>query len=179
MPDSQQPSGHPIQEELRSEAGVITAGPARAVVMTESAYVFLTRIVCEHAPHIIKFAFYDMGYRVGQEMAGALQDRAREPEAAFRHLVETYRQAGYGNLEVLGIDLSGPEARLAGSGLFETSVAARSGIYRTPRCVDHYSRGLFAGFVSGLLGREVVCEEVSCQFRGDERCEFVVLPFER
>lgn len=166
-------------ETIRSEKGVLTLGPARVVVMTEIAYVFLMKILHEHAPHVIKYAFYDMGYRVGQQLMGALQVDDGDPEAAFRRLVESYKQSGYGNLEVVHFDLAQPEARLAGTDLFETSVATQSGTVRSPRCVDHYSRGMFAGFLSKLLGREVVCEEIACQFRGDARCEFIVLPFER
>jgi len=48
---------------------------------------------------------------------------------------------------------------------------------RTPRTVDHYSRGMFAGFFSQLLGQEVVCEEMACQAKGDDTCEFVIMPF--
>ncbi len=152
-------------------------GPVRAVVMTEAAYVFLLKVLHEHAPHALKYAFYDMGYRVGEQLMGVVAGRAEQPERAFRYLVETYRQAGYGDMEVLHFDLEGAEARLAGTNLFEAQVARASGVYRTPRCVDHYSRGMFAGFLSSLLGREVVCEELACQHRGDERCEFVVMPF--
>ncbi len=42
--------------------------------------------------------------------------------------------------------------------------------------MDHYSRGMFAGFMSYLIGREVVCEEMPCEFRGDGACEVVILP---
>lgn len=173
-----QPSEQPIQEMLSSRDGILTIGQGRAVVVTEASYVFLMKVIQEHAPHILKYAFYDMGYRVGQELMGAVQERAENPEAAFRRLVEIYEQSGYGNLEVSLFDLDQPEARLLGVDLFETSVARKADIFRSPRCVCHYSRGIFSGFLSNLLGREVVCEELSCQFRGEERCEFVVLPFE-
>ncbi len=168
----------PSQELARTTAGVMTIGGARAVVMTDAAQVFLMRTIHEHAPHIIKYAFYDMGYEVGRQLMDVLKSDGDDPETSFRRLVENYRQMGYGELEVAHFDLKGPEARLVGRGLFETVVARQAGIFRTPRSVDHYSRGMFAGFLSSLLGREVVCEEVACQFRGDANCEFVVLPFE-
>lgn len=177
--DTQQPTGEGGAQTLRTIEGVLTIGTARAVAMSEVAYVFLMRVLHEHAPHVIRYAFYDMGYQVGQRLMADLQVGDGDPEASFRRLVESYRRWGYGNLEVLHFDLSLPEARLAGTNLFETSVASKSDIFRTPRCVDHYSRGMFAGFMSSLLNREVVCEETACQFRGDPSCEFVVLPFER
>ncbi len=167
--------GYSIENALRSENGVLTMGGARAVVMTEAAYVFLMKVLYEHAPHTIKYAFYDMGYRVGEQLMVSLQKEDEDPEGDFRFLVETYRQSGYGDLEVTYFDLREPQARLSGTDLFEVAVAREASVYRTPRCVCHYSRGMFAGFMSRLLRREVICEEVACRYRGEERCEFVVL----
>jgi predicted hydrocarbon binding protein len=175
----QQASDYRIEELLQSSEGVLRLRTTRAVLMTQAAYAVMMEVLREHAPHALKYAFYDMGYRMGDDLMGALSDRAEDPEGAFRYLVETYRQAGYGNLEVLHFDMSRPAARLAGTNLFEVAAAHQAGVYRSPRCVDHYSRGMFAGFMSKLLGVEVACEEVACQFRGDERCEFLVLPFRR
>lgn len=150
----------------------------RAIVMTEAAYVLLLQVLHEHAPHILKYAFYDMGYRAGIDIMAALEVTEGGEEAALRRFVEQYAQAGYGAIKITHLDLSAPEVRLQGDNLFEAGLAPTAGIYRTTRSVDHYSRGMFAGFVSELLKREVVCEEVACQFRGDPHCEFVVLPFQ-
>lgn len=170
-------SEYSLQGILRSEHGTLAIGGTRAVLTTRAAYVLMMKILHEHAPHALNYAFYDMGYRVGEELMGALAGAAGDPERAFRYLVETFKQAGYGDLAVESLDMSLPEAKLAGTNLFEVEVARASGIYRTPRSVDHYSRGMFAGFMSSLVGKEVSCEEVACQFRGDDRCEFVILPF--
>ncbi|MBI2953846.1 MAG: hypothetical protein HYY30_06000 [Chloroflexi bacterium] len=166
-----------LMENLKLKEGTLTLGPSRVVLMTDQAYAFLLRVIHENAPHVIKYAFYDMGYRVGEQLMETLKERAQDPEKAFRYFVETYRQAGYGNIEVTSFDLSKPEATLRGSNLFESRLARGADIYRSPRSVDHYSRGMFAGFLSVLLGKEVVCEEMTCEFRGDEACEFVILPF--
>ena len=176
--ETPRPAEYALEPLMKSENGRFTLGPVRAVVTTQAAYVFMMEVLHEHAPHALKYAFYDMGYRVGEDLMSAIPVSGRDPEEAFRHLVETYKQAGYGKLEVLEFDLNRPEARLVGTDLFETAVAGESGVYRTPRCVDHYSRGMFAGFMSNLLGREVVCEEIACQYRGDARCEFLILPFD-
>lgn len=168
-----------LMDILKSEHGVLTLGQGRVILVTEMAYTFLMRVIYENAPEIVKHAFYDMGYRSGEQLMGTLSDRSQDPERAFRYFVETYRQAGYGNIQVTAFDLGRQEAALRGTNLFETKVAREAGIYRSPRSVDHYSRGMFAGFMSGLLGKEVICEELACQFRGDEACEFVILPFER
>lgn len=158
--------------------GILQFRGGRAVVMTEEAYVLLLQILYEHAPHILKYAFYDMGYRAGLDIMAGLDDHGGDAEMAFRAFVRQFTHAGYGHIEVVHFDLDAPEVRLRGHNLFEAGLAPKTGIYRTPRSVDHFSRGMFAGFVSELLKREVVCEETACQFRGDPACEFVVLPFQ-
>ncbi len=159
-------------------AGVLAVRGGRVIMMTEQAYILLLRIIHEHAPYVIKYAFYDMGYRAGVDIMAGLTESEIAPEDAVRRFIERYVKAGYGDLSVNHFDVAAPEARLSGVNLFEAGLASRAGIYRTPRVVDHYTRGMFAGFMSELLKREVVCEEVACQFRGDPRCEFVVLPFQ-
>lgn len=167
-----------LMETLKSKEGTLWLGGARVIIMTEEAYVFLLKVIQEQSPHIVKYAFYDMGYRSGEQLMLALKERTQDPEKAFRYFVETYRQAGYGNIEVTSFDLSKPEASLRGKNLFESGLAKKANIYRSPRTVDHYSRGIFAGFMSVLTGKEVVCEEMACEFRGDDACEFVILPLE-
>ena len=163
---------------LKSDEGKLLLGESRAILMTEQAYVFLLQVIHEQAPQIVRYAFYDMGYRTGQQLMDTLSARAESPEQALRLFVETYRQAGYGDIEVVSLDLAKPEAVLRGTDLFESGLAAKAGIYRSKRAVDHYSRGMLAGFLSVLVGKEVVCEEMACEFRGDPACEFVVMAFQ-
>lgn len=158
--------------------GVLQFRGGRAIIMTEPAYIFLLQVLHEHAPHILKYAFYDMGYRAGLDLMATPDVADGDREATFRHFIEQYSQGGYGDIEIVHFDLAAPEVRLLGRNLFEAGLAPKAGIFRTPRSVDHYSRGMFAGFISELLKREVVCEEIACQFRGDPCCEFVVLPFQ-
>src|SRR5262249_10167828 len=136
---------------------------------------FLLQVIHEHAPHIVKYALYDMGYRAGAEVMGALAERSSGPEGAFRYFVETYRQAGYGNLEVVNFDLCKPEITMRGTNLIEPWLANKAGIYRPPRAVHPYNRGMLAGFMSPLIGREAIAEELACQYRGDLACQFVLL----
>jgi predicted hydrocarbon binding protein len=167
-----------LMETLKTENGLLTLGAARVILMTDQAYTFLLRVIHEHAPHVVKYAFYDMGYRTSEQLMDVLAQRAQQPEQIFRYFVETYKQSGYGDIEVVSFDIEKPEAVLRGTNLFEAKVAQEAGIYRSPRTVDHYSRGMFAGVMSALTGKEVVCEEMACEHRGDGYCEFVILPFE-
>ena len=167
-----------VELGLSYARGILQFRGGRAVVMTEDAYILLIQIMYEHAPHILKYAFYDMGYRAGLDLMAEFEGHREHAEEAFRTFVHQFSQAGYGHIDVVHFDLAAPEVRLRGHNLFEAGLAPKTGIYRTPRSVDHFSRGMFAGFISEVLKREVVCEEVACQFRGDPNCEFVVLPFQ-
>lgn len=162
--------------ELKLSDGVLTLGGTRVVITLDRAYALFQRVIYEHAPHIVRYAFYDMGYRTGEQIVSSLLGRAPDPEQAFRYLVETYKHAGYGDIKVVSFSLDGLEIWLEGTNLFEAALAQQTGIYRSPRAVDYYSRGVFAGFAAALAGQEAVCEEMSCQFRGDDVCRFVVLP---
>lgn len=174
-PDTPAAGGYSAPDRLESNDGELRLGSARVILMTEQAYVFLLQVIHEHAPQIVKYAFYDMGYRTGEQLVEGLREQAESPEQAFRHFVEAYNQAGYGDIEVVSLDLGKPEAILRGRNLFEAGLAGRAGIYRSERTVDHYSRGMLAGFLSALVGKEVICEEMACQFRGDAACEFVAM----
>jgi predicted hydrocarbon binding protein len=164
-----------IETPLR---GTLELDGKRVIIMTEQAYTLLQQVLSEYAPGAMKYAFYDMGYRVGVDLMSNIGEQEITPEEAFRNFVARYSEAGYGDIVIEQFDLDAPEVRLSGYHLFESSLAPLAGIYRTPRAVDHYSRGMFAGFLSELLRREVICEEIACQFRGEERCEFIILPFQ-
>jgi uncharacterized protein len=166
-----------LKDIVTSKQGVMRLGGSRAVVMTESAFTLMLRVINEYSPELLRYGLYDMGYRAGLDVAEGARQLADTPEQAFRYFVDIYEQTGYGNLEVVRFDLSKPEAVLRGRNLLEASAAEHSGLYRTPRAVDHYTRGMFAGLFSRLLGQEVICEELRCTYRGDDYCEFVVLPF--
>lgn len=176
MGEVEKPNGYNIEEVLKSQDGVLTVAGARAVVFTAGAFTDIVRVLHEHSPHVLKYALYDMGYRTGESLVESLSVDYESPKKAFVNLVETYKQSGYGDIEVKEFDPEEPRARIVGTNLFESGLAADSGVFRTPRAADFYSRGMFAGFMSKLFGKEIICEELKCQFRGDDKCEFVVMP---
>ncbi len=159
-----------------AKGGTLRVRSARAVLLSESAFIFLQRVIHEQIPELVKYGFYEMGYRAGIDLSRE-GGNGQDPQETFRRSVAAYRAAGYGDIEVISCDLARPEIQLRGRNLFESSVARESGIYLSPRTVDHYSRGMFAGLASQLLGREVICEEMTCEFRGEDSCQFIVLPF--
>lgn len=163
-------------EARRAATDQLRVGSVRAVLLSESAFAYLQRVIHEQMPELVKYGFYEMGFRSGIDLSKEA-GRGQDPEEAFRRSVDAYRAAGYGEIEVVSFEVEGPEIVLRGRKLFESSAARQSGIYLTRRAVDHYSRGIFAGLASQLLGREVICEEMKCEFRGDDACEFTVVPF--
>ncbi len=170
-------STYTLADILSSEGGILKIGGARGVLLTESAFAFMQKVIHEQMPEFIKYGFYEMGYRAGIDLAKSSRRAGESAEERFRYCVETYRQAGYGDIDVVSFDLEKPEATLRGHNLIETAAARQSGIFRSPRAVDHFTRGLFAGLFSQLLGKEVICEELACEFRGDDACQFAVLAF--
>jgi len=115
---------------------------------------------------VVKYGFYEMGCRAGIDVAETTRKLGSNEEEAFRHSVETYRQADYDDIQVVQFDPAKPEALLRGHKLLESAAANKSGIYRTPRAVDHHDRGMFAGLFSQLLGREVIREFVVLPLAG-------------
>lgn len=176
---AEDPSGHDSAriDSQKSSDGVLRVGAARAVLMTESAFVFLQRVLHENMPELSRYGFYEMGYRAGLDLSKAFEPALSTSEAAFRAAVRAYQQAGYGRIEVVHFDIAKPEARLIGHDLLEAAAARHAGIHRSPRCVDHYSRGMLAGLFSRVLGKQVICEELRCEYRGDDACEFVILGY--
>lgn len=168
---------HRLIDIISTKDGVLQVGSSRMILLSAKAYVYLVQSVYEHAPHATKFLLYNVGYRAGQEFMGSIHGMASDKADLMRYAVKTFEQAGYGDFELMEFDLQRPYVRIRGKNLFEASLAEEMGVYRSPRAVDHYSRGMFAGFFSQLLGQEVVCEEMECRARGDDACEFVIMPF--
>ncbi|MBI5531705.1 MAG: hypothetical protein HY898_03245 [Deltaproteobacteria bacterium] len=166
-----------IQDILSAEAGQLKVGTARAMVMTETAFNVLQQVISEQTPEFLVYGFYEMGYRVGLDIAASSALEADAPEDAFRVCVDTYRKSGYGEVEVVEFDIREPSARLRGTNLLEAAAARGGSMVRSPRAICHYSRGMFAGLFSRILGKEVVCEELACEYRNDPCCEFTVLAF--
>lgn len=147
------------------------------ILLSASGYTFLIRSIYDHAPHALRLILYEVGYSTGDELMSNLRGLSEDKGALMRYAVETFKQAGYGDFEIVEFDLEKPYVRIHGKNLFETSLMEEMGVYRGDRVVDNYSRGMFAGCFSQLLGTEVVCEELACQSRGEDSCEFVIMPY--
>lgn len=158
--------------------GILTLRGVRSVIMPLPAFTFLLQIVYEHSPEIVKYAFYDAGYRAGFATMQAQGGPGGNPERTLLTMIDNFQRMGYGRLEVTKYDLSKPEIEVRGTHLFETDLAREAGIFRTPRAVSHYTRGVLGGFVSCLLGEEVICEELQSEYRGDGFSLFVIVPYQ-
>src|SRR5512140_1474325 len=100
MAKSDKVAAYSLQDVLTTEQGILRVGDVRGVIMTESAFVLLQQVIHENAPQLLKYGFYEMGYRAGLDLAQTAGRRTDTPEEAFRYFVEMYRQSGYGDLEV-------------------------------------------------------------------------------
>ena len=180
-PQAQGGGGDETEGEVsytQASQGILTLRGVRSVVMPLPAFTFLLQIVYEHSPEIVKYAFYDAGYRAGFATIQAQGGLGGNPERTLLKMIDNFQRMGYGRLEVTKYDLSKPEIEVRGTHLFETDLAREANIFRTPRAVSHYTRGVLAGFVSCLLGEEVICEELQSEYRGDESSLFVIVPYQ-
>lgn len=106
----------------------------------------------------------------------ALGKDGDQQNAAFAECLQAYQQAGFGQFKI--IQQTWPIGRLAvqGRDTFEAWMMKENGIQaQGPACA--YTAGVLVGFINVVSSRrDVVCIEHLCQAKGDEYCEFELLP---
>lgn len=97
-------------------------------------------------------------------------------DVAFAECLQAYQQAGFGQFEI--VQQTWPIGRLTvrGRDTFEAWMMEENGIQaQSPAC--SYTAGVLVGFINVVSNRrDVVCIEHRCQAKGDEFCEFELLP---
>ncbi|MCA1899412.1 MAG: histidine kinase [Chloroflexi bacterium] len=160
--------------------GVLTLGGARmAFVDIESGFWSLRRqletLLGESAARAV---FQQAGADGGASYAAA-QGRAEDPQTQrqlFADCLRAYQAAGFGQFEILAENWLPERVTVCGRETFEAWMMSRHGQRaRSPVCA--YTAGVLVGFLNVVSQRrDVVCIERHCQARGDEACEFDLLP---
>jgi predicted hydrocarbon binding protein len=131
----------------------------------------------EHAPHTLKHVLYDSGYRAGTAVALKTQSLYTDPEEWLLALINEMKSIGLGNMELVSFDPSDGRVRLRCYDSFQSAIAEEQGaLYRSPQVNCDLLRGIFAAFVSAVLEKEIICEEMDCQSIGGKYCEFLAMP---
>jgi PAS domain S-box-containing protein len=97
---------------------------------------------------------------------------------ALRDCVTAYQAAGFGRFEVEILEWPIGRVIVHGKDTFEAWMKREHDrLPESPVCA--YTAGVLVGFVNALTGRhDIVCIQHTCQARGDDACQFELLPVE-
>ncbi|MCD4801350.1 MAG: GAF domain-containing protein, partial [Anaerolineales bacterium] len=98
--------------------------------------------------------------------------------SAFTACLQTYQTAGFGEFEITTLDWPIGRIRVRANQTFEAWMMTQNNQSPNAPCCA-YTAGVLVGFVN-IIGerQDVVCIESSCQGKGDEFCQFDLLPAE-
>lgn len=172
----------PVRRRLKTEmvsrdGDILAIAGERAVLFTKEMYAFLVLAIKEYAPHIMKAALFDAGYRSSEIVARkARESYSEDPVDALNSLFGEFRNLGLGRPELVSIDPEEGRAVIRCHNSIEVAIAREYPLYRTPRVVCDMLRGKFSAYLSVVLERPIICEELKCAAMGEEYCEFHALP---
>ncbi len=164
-------------EMLSREGDILAIAGERAVLFTKEMYAFLVLAIKEYAPHIMKAVLFDAGYRSSEIVARNARDSYSEnPVEALNSLFGEFRNLGLGSPELVSLDPAEGHAVIRCHNSIEVAIAREYPLYRTPRVVCDMLRGKFSAYLSVVLERPIICEEMRCAAMGEECCEFHAFP---
>ncbi len=109
----------------------------------------------------------------GLKFLGALTSGVSVPltlEGAKR-IIDASALTGWGRTEIVHFD---PERGRLTVARHNSAIAKAYGPSKKPVC--HFLAGWMAGIGRLLVGKELLCEEISCLAQGQDRCEFELQP---
>ncbi|MGB2894692.1 MAG: histidine kinase [Anaerolineales bacterium] len=96
--------------------------------------------------------------------------------ASFSACLRAYQSAGFGSFEITQIDWPSCRIGVRAANSFEAWMMERRGQACDASCCA-YTAGVLVGFVNVIAGRtDLVCTETYCQAKGDDFCQFDLLP---
>jgi len=116
--------------------------------------------------------FYNAGKKSGAFIATLLSKRYQlKGDTLSSALVQATKALGWGQVEAFTID----KDRLVGKVKVRSCFEALLKFDRNDK-VCHWTRGIVAGFLSEVIGKQVEAVELKCAAAGDEICEFEIKP---
>jgi ribose transport system substrate-binding protein len=159
---------------LRVRRGDVRVAGERVIFFPVRGYQLMLNEIHAASPDLLRHIVYRSGFELGKSIAQQIQDLYADPHDRFFVLLEDLSRGGFGSFELVSLDIDAGHAEVRGHDLFETAIAPGLAWSRTPRCVDNYCSGRLAGYLTAMLGRLAVCEEIFCQARGDAYCHFAI-----
>ncbi len=163
--------------EAKPGAGAFRLFGHRLLIMRPDALVDLQRNLEATVGLSSKGFLYLAGEKTGRE-GHALLDPIDAPAASsadeparIADSVAPLGFLGWGRFEVAPVDLGAHRYLVV---VENSPIAEAYGESEKPVC--HLLAGWLAGSVGRALGREFLCEELSCRVQGKPRCEFQLRP---
>jgi hypothetical protein len=159
---------------LRVRRGEVWTAGERVVFFPTRGYQMMLNEIHAASPDLLRHIVYRSGFVLGESIAEQVRELYPDPRDQLAVLLEDLARSGFGTFELIELDLDAGHALVRGQNLFEAAIASDLAWARTPRCVDNYCSGRLAGYLSAIVRRPAVSEEICCEARGDPSCEFAL-----
>ncbi|MEA3439707.1 MAG: GAF domain-containing protein [Chloroflexota bacterium] len=166
---------------VEKSAGILQLGEVRMALLDIEAGFWGIRRQMEAliGNGLTNSVLQQAGTNGGASFARSFIPNLDQPDAAaFSACLEVYQSAGFGQFEITTLDWPIGRIGIRANQAFEAWMMAQNNqSTNTPCCA--YTAGVLVGFVNVIGERQdVVCIERSCQGKGDEFCQFDLLPAE-
>lgn len=149
----------------------------RAIIIRDIGYKGLIAGIRDKFGTGAEAFLYYLGFEAGKEygrdhkkIAGeiGLKDPAKIHDIISAAI---FNSVGYGLMETIKFNSERPYALIRVYHSFECELGLKSN-----KPYSHLIRGMIAGVISELLGKEMLVQEIKCIAKGDSYCEFEVIP---
>ncbi|MDD4168891.1 MAG: 4-vinyl reductase [Desulfotomaculaceae bacterium] len=167
-----------LKEEIVTRQGhELKLAGRRAILFPKEMYASMLMSIKNHVPHALKHVLYEAGYQSGLQTIRRVRALHADVEECLRFLFDALTNAGFGRVELESLDLTIAKARIRCYDSFQVVITNEYGqLYRSPQVICDLLRGVFTAYLSVLLDRDIICEEMNCQSVGGDYCEFLALP---
>ncbi len=113
---------------------------------------------------------YYSGIGAGQRAYERRAAKTKSREETLFLLVNEKSSDNWGELTFQDLDFT----KLSGKIVVKNCFEARAAKSKQPIC--YFIKGYLTGFLSGLMQKPVILNEVKCLAKGDGHCEFIITP---
>lgn len=164
---------------IETSTGILELSGARMALLDVEAGFWGIRRQVEAllGPRLTNAVLQQAGANGGASFAQSfVGPTAIEKSTAFTACVQVYQAAGFGKFKIVSMEWPLGRIQIRASEAFEAWMLQQHS-EKTDAPICAYTAGVFVGFVNIIAGRkDVVCIEHSCQGKGDEFCQFELLP---
>ena len=164
---------------VHKSTGVLQLGGARMALLDIEAGFWGIRRQMEAliGTHLTNSVFQQAGANGGASFARSFAPSLDQSgELLFSACLQIYQTAGFGQFEITSLEWPIGRIQIQADQTFEAWMMRQHDHLGTAPCCA-YTAGVLVGFVNIISNRkDVVCIEHTCQGKGDEFCQFELLP---